>query len=71
MGKEIVIEPVTRLEGHLGVQAEISDDGKVYTDAHSFGTMFRGWEIILKAVNLQMQSGSPKEHVVFVQLLME
>ncbi len=48
MGKEITIEPVTRIEGHLGVQAELSEDGRTYADAHSFGTMFRGWEIILK-----------------------
>jgi hydrogenase large subunit len=46
--KEITIEPVTRLEGHLGVHAKADMDTKVYTDAHSFGTMFRGWEIILK-----------------------
>ena len=46
--KEITIEPVTRLEGHLGVHATADMDGKKYTDARSFGTMFRGWEIILK-----------------------
>lgn len=46
--QEITIEPVTRLEGHLGVHAKADMDKKVYTDARSFGTMFRGWEIILK-----------------------
>ena len=46
--QEITIEPVSRIEGHLGVTAEADTDQKVYTDAHSFGTMFRGWEIILK-----------------------
>ena len=44
--KEILIEPMTRLEGHLGVQATADLEKKVYTDAHSFITMFRGWEII-------------------------
>ncbi|MCK5670519.1 nickel-dependent hydrogenase large subunit, partial [Candidatus Bathyarchaeota archaeon] len=48
MGKEISIEPVTRIEGHLGVHANVSDDMSTYTDAHCYGTMFRGWEIILK-----------------------
>jgi Ni,Fe-hydrogenase I large subunit len=37
--KEITIEPVTRLEGHLGVHAKADMDGKVYTDARSFGTI--------------------------------
>jgi hydrogenase large subunit len=46
--QEITIEPVTRLEGHLGVQATADTEKKEYVDAHSFGTMFRGWEIILK-----------------------
>ena len=46
--KDITIEPMSRIEGHLGVHAQADLDGKVYTDAHSFGTMFRGWEIILK-----------------------
>jgi hydrogenase large subunit len=46
--QEITIEPVSRIEGHLGVQATADTDKKTYVDAHSFGTMFRGWEIILK-----------------------
>jgi hydrogenase large subunit len=46
--KEITIEPVSRIEGHLGVQATVDMEKRAYVDAHSFGTMFRGWEIILK-----------------------
>ncbi|MFX0196454.1 MAG: nickel-dependent hydrogenase large subunit, partial [Candidatus Hodarchaeota archaeon] len=46
--KEIMIEPLTRIEGHLGIHAEADLDTKRYVDAHSFGTMFRGWEIILQ-----------------------
>ena len=46
--KEITIEPMSRIEGHLGVQAVADLEKRVYVDAHSFGTMFRGWEIILK-----------------------
>ena len=38
--KRIVIDPVTRIEGHLRVEVEVSD-GKV-TDAFSSGTMVRG-----------------------------
>jgi Ni,Fe-hydrogenase I large subunit len=39
---------MSRIEGHLGVQAVTDPESNSYTDAHSFGTMFRGWEIILK-----------------------
>jgi hydrogenase large subunit len=44
--KRIVIDPVTRIEGHLRLEVEVKD-GKV-TDAFSAGTMVRGLEIILK-----------------------
>lgn len=46
MAKRIVIDPVTRIEGHLRIEVEVKD-GKV-TDAFSAGTMVRGLEIILK-----------------------
>ncbi len=42
----VVIDPVTRIEGHLRVEAQV--DGGHVADAWSSGTMFRGIEIILK-----------------------
>jgi hydrogenase large subunit len=42
----IVIDPVTRIEGHLRIEAAI--EGHSVTDAWSSGTMFRGIELILK-----------------------
>jgi hydrogenase large subunit len=42
----VVIDPVTRIEGHLRIEAEMQG-GKV-SDAWSSGTMFRGIEIILR-----------------------
>jgi len=42
----IVVDPVTRIEGHLRIEA-IVDGGKI-TDAFSAGTMVRGIEKILK-----------------------
>jgi Ni,Fe-hydrogenase I large subunit len=42
----IVIDPVTRIEGHLRIEAAV-ENGKV-VDAWSSGQMFRGIEIILK-----------------------
>jgi hydrogenase large subunit len=46
--REIYIEPLTRIEGHLGVQSEADFKANKYTDAHVYGTMFRGLEVILK-----------------------
>lgn len=42
----IVVDPVTRIEGHLRIEAEVAD-GKV-ANAWSSSTMFRGVELILK-----------------------
>ena len=46
--KEIYIEPMTRIEGHLAIHAVGDVTTKKYTDAHSYAVMFRGFEIILK-----------------------
>ncbi len=46
MKKRIVIDPITRIEGHLRVEIEVKD-GKI-VNAYSSGTMVRGMEIILK-----------------------
>ncbi|XOB63439.1 nickel-dependent hydrogenase large subunit [Campylobacterota bacterium DY0563] len=47
MSKHVVIDPITRIEGHLRIEAVI-DDNNVITDAFSSSTMFRGIEEILK-----------------------
>jgi hydrogenase large subunit len=44
--RTIVVDPVTRIEGHLRIEAEM--DGNVITRASSSGTMVRGIEIILR-----------------------
>ncbi len=46
MVDRIVIDPVTRIEGHLRIEAQV-EGGKV-AKAYSSGTMFRGMELILK-----------------------
>ncbi len=46
MGKKIVIDPITRIEGHLRIEVEV-EGGKV-KNAWSSGQMFRGIELILK-----------------------
>jgi hydrogenase large subunit len=45
MGK-IVIDPITRIEGHLKVEAVV--EGGEVKEARSSGTLFRGFEIILR-----------------------
>ncbi len=42
----IVVDPVTRIEGHLRIEAQA--EGGTVTDAWSSGTMFRGIEQILR-----------------------
>lgn len=44
--EKITIDPITRIEGHLKVEVTV-DEGQV-KDARVGGTLFRGWEIILK-----------------------
>ena len=46
MANRIVIDPITRIEGHLRIEVDVRD-GKV-VDAYSSGTMVRGFELILK-----------------------
>jgi Ni,Fe-hydrogenase I large subunit len=42
----IVVDPVTRIEGHLRIEAQV--EGGMIVDAWSSGTMFRGIELILR-----------------------
>jgi hydrogenase large subunit len=46
-GKRIVVDPVTRIEGHLRVEVNVDKDN-VIRNAVSTGTMWRGIEVILK-----------------------
>jgi hydrogenase large subunit len=47
MNERIVVDPITRIEGHLRIEAEIDGEGRI-TGAWSSGTMVRGIELILK-----------------------
>jgi hydrogenase large subunit len=46
-GRRVVVDPVTRIEGHLRVEVNL-DDQNVIRNAVSTGTMWRGLEVILK-----------------------
>ena len=54
----IAIDPITRIEGHLRIEAQV-EGGKV-TDAWSSSTMFRGMELVLKGRD-------PRDAWVFAQ----
>ena len=43
----VVVDPITRIEGHLRVEVEVNEQGTV-TDAISSGTAWRGLELIMK-----------------------
>jgi Ni,Fe-hydrogenase I large subunit len=55
---KIAIDPITRIEGHLRIEAQV-DSGKV-TDAWSSSTMFRGMELVLQGLD-------PRDAWVFAQ----
>jgi hydrogenase large subunit len=46
MSERVVVDPITRIEGHLRIEAEM--DGQSIAAAYSSGTMVRGVETILK-----------------------
>ena len=46
MSERIVVDPITRIEGHLRIEAQM--DGDRIAKAYSAGTMVRGIEIILR-----------------------
>jgi len=54
----VVVDPVTRIEGHLRIEAEV--DGGSVRDAWSSATMFRGVELIL-------QGRDPRDAWAFTQ----
>ncbi|MCG6879609.1 MAG: nickel-dependent hydrogenase large subunit [Deltaproteobacteria bacterium] len=58
MSKRIIVDPITRIEGHLRIECEVSG-GKV-VNAWSSAQMFRGIEIIL-------QGRDPRDAPLFVQ----
>jgi hydrogenase large subunit len=46
MNQRVVIDPITRIEGHLRIEAQMN--GGVIEQAYSAGTMVRGIELILR-----------------------
>lgn len=59
MTERIVVDPVTRIEGHLRLEADIDEKG-IIKDAFSSGTSVRGIEVIVK-------NRDPRDVWAFVQ----
>ncbi len=59
MTNRIVVDPVTRIEGHLRIEAEIDEQGAIHA-AYSSGTSVRGVELIL-------EGRDPREAWAFAQ----
>jgi hydrogenase large subunit len=59
MSERIVVDPITRIEGHLRIEADTEPDGRI-SSAWSSGTMVRGIELIL-------QGRDPREAWAFAQ----
>jgi len=58
MSERLVVDPITRIEGHLRIEAQM--DGNTIGSAYSSGTMVRGIEIIL-------QGRDPRDAWAFAQ----
>lgn len=58
-GQRVVVDPVTRIEGHMRCEVNIDDDN-IIRNAVSTGTMWRGLEVILKGRD-------PRDAWAFVQ----
>src|SRR5512139_2912061 len=53
MATKMVIDPVTRIEGHLKIEvtADLVNGQQCVVDARATGTLFRGFETILRGRN--------------------
>ena len=56
---KVIVDPITRIEGHLHIETDVALDGTI-TKAFSSGTMFRGIETIL-------QGRDPRDAWAFTQ----
>ncbi|MBQ7497565.1 MAG: nickel-dependent hydrogenase large subunit, partial [Selenomonas sp.] len=46
--KRVVVDPITRIEGHLRVEVNVDEGSGKVTDALSSGTAWRGLELVMK-----------------------
>ncbi len=58
MVKEVFIDPITRIEGHLALRALVDETTRKPRDVWVFATMFRGFEVFLR--------GRPPEDAIHI-----
>ncbi|RLE60882.1 MAG: cytochrome B [Thermoprotei archaeon] len=58
MVREVFIDPITRIEGHLALRALVDENARKPTDVWVFATMFRGFEVFLR--------GRPPEDAIHI-----
>ncbi len=58
MVREVFIDPITRIEGHLALRALVDETTKKPKDVWVFATMFRGFEVFLR--------GRPPEDAIHI-----
>jgi hydrogenase large subunit len=56
----LIIDPISRIEGHLAIEGTIGGGSNTLTDVKSQGKMFRGFELILANRN-------PRDAVILTQ----
>ncbi len=62
MATRVVVDPITRIEGHLRVEAML-DDSSIIQDAMCSGTMWRGIEVILQGRDPRDALGLLRTHL--------
>ena len=62
MNERVVVDPITRIEGHLRIEAETNNEGLI-TSAYSSGTMVRGIELILQGPRPARRLGLRPAHL--------
>ena len=67
--QKIIVDPVTRIEGHLKLEVEV--DNGVVVDAKCGGTLFRGFELILQGRDPRMPNKSCRGSAAYAQLDMQ
>ena len=65
MAKRVVVDPITRIEGHLRI--EVLPENGYIKDAYSSAQMWRGIEVILQGRNPTMHGFLLRESVEFAQ----
>lgn len=65
--KRVVVDPISRIEGHLRVEIKVDEASGKVEDALSSGTAWRGIELVAKTVTLVIYGPLYNVFVAYVQ----